>query len=84
MIQRSYADDQLAVIPMDLLNDNCEIVDDDNFPENWEQNALEDSYHTFLTVSQDIISGDLSSMDISGPILDVESQRYLYLKWNAK
>lgn len=82
MIQPSYADDQMSAIQMDLLNDDCEIVDDDNFSVNFPENGHEDSLHTFLDQSQNSISGEMST-EISGAIDDLSSDneqlRYFFL-----
>lgn len=67
MIERCYADDKMSVIPKDILNDGCEIVGDENFPENWER---EEQQRVFLDLSDDI-SGDLSSGEDFGPVSDL-------------
>lgn len=59
----------MSAIQMDLLNDDCEIVDDDNFSVNFPENEHEDSYHSFFDQSQNSISGGMST-EISGPIIN--------------
>lgn len=72
LIKRTYSDDQMSTIPMDILNDDCEIVDDGDFPED-QRIELEESQRSFLDISQDYEDlGDLpSSEEISDPISDV-------------
>lgn len=86
LVRQSFIDDQMCVIPSQLLNDGCEIVGfelDESIElkdrsERMElSNALasgnEGSDDSFLELSQ-VLSGEISdlSSEISGPILDVD------------
>lgn len=71
IIKRTYADDQMSTIPMDILNDDCEIVDGDDFPEDMEV-ELDGSQRSLLFISQDNEDlGDSFSEEISGPEPDI-------------
>lgn len=73
IIKRTYADDRMSTIPTDLLNDDCEIVDDDDIPEDMEI-VPENSQSSFLKRTQDSEDLDeLFSEEISEPDLCTRS-----------
>lgn len=82
LIPRCYADNRMSVIAADLLNDDCEIVENDNFPENHESED-ENSVRAFFDTSREI-SGELSSDEMynDAPVLDLlsddDQNRYIF------
>lgn len=79
LIKSSYADDRMAAIPIDILNDGCRIVDGENSPENCE-NEHEERERSFLSKSLLDNSGDLSGDEISQPLCDLlsDEDRYFF------